>query len=111
MPDHFHILLDIQNGDVSTIMHKFKIKYSRHFRNNYGKGRVWQNRFWDHIIRDQNDFNRHVDYIHYNPVKHGFVNDPFLYTHSSLENYFRKGYYNREWGVDKSLRFNDDFGE
>ncbi len=92
-------------------MHDFKITYSRYFRNKYGPGRVWQNRFWDHIIRDQNDFNRHIDYIHFNPVKHGLVIDPFVFEHSSLVGYFAKGYYNRDWGVIDIPEFNDDFGE
>jgi putative transposase len=41
---------------------------------NFLGGRMWQNRFWDHIIGDQEDLNRHIDYVHFNPVKHGYVN-------------------------------------
>ena len=62
-------------------------------------GRVWQNRFWERIIRDPKDLNNHLDYIHFNPVKHGLVDDPFEYTHSSLGNYFKKGSYSRDWRV------------
>jgi len=86
LEDHFHALIKIYDVSISDMMHKFKITYSRRFRNKYRKGRVWQNRYWDHIIRDQNDFNRHIDYIHYNPVKHGIVSDPFAYKYSTLPN-------------------------
>jgi putative transposase len=93
-------------------MHKFKITYSRRFRDKYKiSGKIWQNRFWDHIIRDQKDMNRHLDYIHYNPVKHGITNDPFIYEHSSLGKYHSDGYYQRDWGVVDKIDIKGEFGE
>ena len=74
-------------------------------------GRTSQNRFWDHIIRDQNDFNRHVDYIHYNPVKHGFVEEPGNWPHTSFHEYLADGLYSSDWGCRPSSAFEGDFGE
>ncbi|UCC81251.1 MAG: transposase [Candidatus Zixiibacteriota bacterium] len=111
LPDHFHSIIKIDKISMSEIMHKFKITYSRRYRDKYRKGRVWQNRYWDHIIRNQDDLNRHLDYIHYNPVKHGIVQDPFEYNHSSLTDYYKEGYYDRDWGVKDILEFDGDFGE
>jgi len=59
---------------------------------------LWQRRFWDHIIRDEDDLKMHVDYIHYNPVKHGLVARPEDYPYSSYRYWFERGYYEEEWG-------------
>ena len=50
------------------------------------------------MIRDQTDFNRHCDYIHYNPVKHGLVNSPLEWKHSSFRKFVEKGLYRQDWG-------------
>jgi putative transposase len=68
-------------------------------RNGLDSGRIWQNRFWDHIIRDQKDMNRHIDYVHFNPAKHGYVNSPFNWTYSSIHEYHEEGFYSRDWGL------------
>ncbi len=111
LPDHFHIIIHINNENISSIMHRFKITFSRRFRDKYNVGKVWQNRFWDHIIRNQDDLNRHIDYIHYNPVKHGLLNDPFEYEYSSLMEYFGKGHYSRDWGVIDKPDLKGEYGE
>ena len=59
----------------------------------------WQRRFWDHIIRDQDDLQLHLDYINYNPVKHGLAKSPGDYAYSSFQVYVEKGAYNLEWGA------------
>lgn len=110
LPDHIHLIINSGTNNISDIVYNFKIRYSRLYRDRYGAGRVWQNRFWDHTIRDQGDFNRHLDYIHYNPVKHGLINDPHLYRYSSLKEWYNRGYYQRDWGV-KEIEFNEQFGE
>jgi len=69
----------------------------------------WQNRFWDHIIRNQDDINKHIDYIHYNPVKHGLTARPFSWEHSSIHEY--KDYYGADWGVEEKPEFGDEYGE
>jgi putative transposase len=57
----------------------------------------WQRRFWDHVIRNEEDLSRHVDYIHYNPVKHGLVNSPSEWKWSSFPNYVERGIYDPDW--------------
>jgi len=74
-------------------------------------GRVWQWRFWDHIIRDQRDFNKHLDYIHYNPVKHGLVSSPLEYPHSSFAQYVDEGFYRPDWVQKDAPDLDGDFGE
>jgi putative transposase len=58
-----------------------------------GEAAIWQRRFWEHTLRDQEDFNRRVDYIHYNPVKHGLVEDIRDWSWSSYHRYLKMGYY------------------
>ncbi len=111
MPDHFHLIIKIDDISISQIIHSFKTKYSLEFRRQYRPGKVWQNRFWDHIIRDQNDMNNHIDYIHFNPVGHGMSKDPFEYRYSSLMKYYEDGKYERNWGVVSEVKFSGDFGE
>ena len=111
LPEHFHVIIEVGNKKISDIMHAFKIRYSRYYRDQYGPGRVWQNRFWDHIMRDQNDLNSHLNYIHFNPVKHGLVTDPFEYNHSSFAKYVDEGFYLRGWGAVEKFEFEGKFGE
>jgi putative transposase len=55
--------------------------------------------------------NNHLDYVHFNPVKHGFVDDPFRYEFSSLSEFLKQGFYEREWGVGESCEFDGEYGE
>lgn len=68
---------------------------------------VWQPRFWEHALRDEDDFERHFDYIHWNPVKHGHVECPFQWPHSSFHRYVRAGVYDQNWGcaLEAASRF------
>ncbi len=58
---------------------------------------VWQRRFWEHTIRDETDFRRHLDYIHFNPVKHGYVECPHDWAHSSFLRCVKEGFYAIDW--------------
>lgn len=58
---------------------------------------VWQRRFWEHTIRDEKDFEAHMDYIHYNPVKHGYAVCPHAWPHSSFHRWVRAGRYAADW--------------
>jgi putative transposase len=111
MPDHFHIIMRIDDRSISDTIHRFKIKYSRYYRMKYGKGKVWQNRFFDHTIRDQKDMNRHLDYIHFNPVKHGICKKPIDYPHSSSKKFCEDGFYEESWGSGEIIEFEGGFGE
>ena len=112
LPDHFHMIVKVEDISISDIMHNFKITFSRYLRDKFDlKGKVWQNRFWDHIIRNQDEMNLYTDYIHYNPVKHKLAVDPFTYQYSSLNLYYENGLYARDWGVKEKIIFDGEFGE
>ena len=74
---------------------------------------LWQRRFWEHTIKDEDDFTRHFDYIHYNPIKHGLARQVKDWPWSSYFKYLDKGYYDEEWGNSepKSIAGNENFGE
>ncbi len=74
-----------------------------------GEWGIWQRRYWEHVIRDEDDFERHVDYIHCNPVKHGWVQRVKDWRYSSFHTYVRHGIYPENWAgqPEKSL----DVGE
>jgi putative transposase len=59
---------------------------------------LWQDRFWDHVIRDEDDLNNHFDYIHWNPVKHGLVPRPENWAESTFVHWRDRGYYDLNWG-------------
>ena len=61
---------------------------------------VWQRRYWEHAIRDDADLERHVDYIHFNPVKHGYVSRVCDWPHSSFHRYVARGVLPTDWGGD-----------
>ena len=113
MPDHFHIIIKPLESDLSSIIKRIKLSFAYQFRNsqNMYRGKVWQSRFWDHIIRDENDLNRHLDYIHYNPVKHGLVRNPYEWEHSSIHGFLKSGLYQENWGIQNSQAFEGEFGE
>jgi putative transposase len=71
---------------------------------------LWQRRFWEHTIRDENDFARHVDYIHFNPVKHVLVRRVRDWPHSSFHRYVRDGLLPDDWAGDAEGH-DGDFGE
>jgi len=113
MPDHVHMLIDPLENELSDLVKRFKLSFASEYRKRarMTSGRVWQNRYWDHIIRDQEDLNRHIDYIHYSPVKHGPSTRPHDYAHSSFNSFLEKGLYERDWG-DMTIKFDsNDFGE
>jgi putative transposase len=112
MPDHYHMVVDVDHSTISSFVQSAKQSFSKKYRKQTShQGKVWQLRFWGHIIRDEGDFRNHLDYIHYNPVKHGVATDPFLYPLSSAGVYLEKGQYGRDWGVVSIPEFSGEFGE
>ena len=104
LPDHLHCIMQLPDGDVdySSRWREIKKAVSRRIApsSNVRKERmVWQRRFWEHTIRDEEDWNRHADYIHYNPVKHGLVAAPALWPWTSFHKALEKGLYDPEWGL------------
>ena len=98
LPDHLHALWYLPERDDDFSMRWRLIKHfvSRHVPE-YGK--IWQKRFWEHLVRDEDDYHRHLDYIHINPVKHGLTMRPDDWPHSSFTHYLNKGWYMPGWGV------------
>ena len=113
LPDHFHMLVEHENENISNLVRRIKLSFSQSYRHRVHQagGRVWQYRFWDHIIRDQEDLNRHVDYIHYNPVKHGLSDSPFAWPYSSASTYLCEGLYSPDWGTRGAVKIEGEFGE
>jgi putative transposase len=60
----------------------------------------WQRRFWEHAIRDDADLDRHIDYVHFKPVKHGLVTRVCDWPHSSFNRYVARGILPPDWGGD-----------
>ncbi len=110
LPDHFHLLCTLPEGDAdfSTRMRVIKRGFTLRLReaglplrrNARGECDLWQRRFWEHTIRDDRDYQRHVDYIHYNPVKHGLVTAVRNWPYSSFHRYVRSGLLPEDWGGD-----------
>ncbi len=112
-PEHWHAILQPRNTQPDVIIHRMKQNFSTLYRarHHVRQGRLWQHRYWDHVIRSPADLQRHVDYIHYNPVKHGLVGNPFDYRHSSLAWFAERGFYDEGWGNVKPDNLEGDFGE
>jgi putative transposase len=75
-----------------------KSEHIRSSRESKRERGIWQRRYWEHQIRDESDLARHVDYIHYNPVKHGWVIQPVDWPHSTLHGYIERGMATADWG-------------
>lgn len=104
LPDHLHFMIkpyDIRQFSkiISSIKYSFSksITTKSTLKNSKREKEIWQRRFYDHIIRSEEDFNRHLDYIHYNPVKHGLVNASKNWKYSSFNKYVKNGQYEENW--------------
>lgn len=62
------------------------------------EGTIWQRRFWEHQIRDEQDYRAHFNYLHFNPVKYGLVKRVSDWPYSSFHRYVRSGVYSDDWG-------------
>jgi putative transposase len=126
LPDHLHAIWTLPNGDTdySKRWGLIKTKFSKEgkalfrleklanpSRNKRRETAIWQRRFWEHGIRDDQDFQRHFDYIHYNPVKHGLVNRVGDWPYSTFHRYVTEGIYPESWGEGVSFDRYDSYGE
>ncbi|QWF72253.1 transposase [Methylomonas paludis] len=121
LPDHLHCILSLPEGDsdFSTRWGLIKADFSRGIakgeslsssRNKRGERGIWQRRFWDHLIRDENDLYAHLDYIHWNPVKHGLTKNAADWPYSSFQRFVNAGFYPENW-CNLNHNFEIDFGE
>lgn len=101
LKDHIHCIIKPTDiNEYPKIIKSFKYSFTKQFNVglvNPTYKKLWQNRYWEHTIRDENDLYRHLDYIHYNPIKHGFVTKAIDYPYSSFKNFVSKGYYDKDW--------------
>ena len=112
LPDHTHALLRNPSGDTDRIVQRVKLSFSLKLRRRLGRsGPFWQHRYCDHIIRSDEDLKRHLDYIHYNPVKHELVSRPLEWSLSSYRRYCRRRFYPEDWGHNEIAFQGIDFGE
>ena len=108
LPEHMHAVWTLPPGDADYSARWRSIKgYFSHElakslenpqRNAKGEYGFWQRRFWEHTVCDANDFSRHVDYLHYNPVKHGHVQKVRDWPYSSFHRFVAKNIYPPDWG-------------
>jgi len=121
LPDHLHAIWRLPKGDsdYSQRWRRIKAGFSRALplgegvnpsRKMKGERGIWQRRFWEHTIRDEDDLNNHLDYIHYNPVKHGLTPRVSDWPHSTFHQYVQRGMYTADWCGSKA-GFDGDFGE
>jgi REP element-mobilizing transposase RayT len=112
LPDHLHCVWTLPDGDADFSNRWMKIKravslacreefyrddWMTASKSRHRESTIWQRRFWEHQIRDENDFARHVDYIHHNPVKHGHVQHVSDWPYSTFHRYVREGLYSCDW--------------
>ena len=109
LPDHLHILWTLPEGDADfpnrwrAIKTEFSMSLphvmpSTRHRLRPGERGIWQRRYWEHTIRDERDYATHMDYIHFNPVKHGLVQHPASWPFSTFHRCVAQGVYPAEWG-------------
>ncbi len=121
LPDHLHAIWTLPEGDsdFSVRWRLIKSTFSRGLprgewisasRAAKGERGIWQRRYWEHTLRDERDFARHMDYIHFNPVKHGHAATVRDWPYSSFRRMVRLGIYPIDWGGDAG-ELKGSFGE
>jgi putative transposase len=111
LPDHMHAVWELPegDGDCATRWMLIKSGFSRGIpkmewvkesRRKKGERGLWQRRFWEHLILDAEDLQRHVDYAHFNPVKHGYVKRASDWPYSSIHRYIRRGWLADDWAAE-----------
>jgi putative transposase len=114
LPDHLHCLwrLPSHDADFPTRWRLIKARFSRLIepgervsasRSRKGERGIWQRRYWEHVIRDERDYARHMDYIHYNPVKHGLTQCVRGWPHSSFHRLVERGVYPADWAAPAEI--------
>lgn len=114
LPDHLHTIWSLPSGDTeyplrwAWLKKEFTKRYlaqageeqarSASRRRNRRRG-VWQRRYWEHTIQEERDFESLFDYVHWNPVKHGYVKSPADWPHSSFRRWMQEGVYSANWGA------------
>jgi putative transposase len=113
MPDHLHLLMQLPDGDsnYSARLRDFKALFVKSLRaagepiglDARGGADIWQSRFWEHAIRDARDLAAHIDYIHFNPVKHGLVQRVVDWPYSSFHRFVSQGVLPVDWAGGEGI--------
>lgn len=112
LPDHLHCIWRLPEDDADYSMRWAKIKrLTRHHIGISAGQKLWQPRYWEHCIRNENDFTNHIDYIHWNPVKHGLVRSAAEWPYSTFNRFVAAGMYPENWGVADDEASEGNFGE
>ena len=120
LPEHMHCIWILPEGDddFSNRWKMIKTTFSKGLpvierrskvRMNRGERGIWQRRFWEHAIRHEQDYTKHMDYLHFNPVKHGRVKKVIDWPYSSFHRYVENGTYPADWsgGENESLEMGE----
>jgi putative transposase len=126
LPDHLHciITLPFDNFNYPMRLREIKRLLTRayrsqkedHFKKSTSRikrseATIWQRRYWEHTIRDEDDLYHHLNYIHYNPVKHDYVQKVSDWPWSSFHRFVKLGVYEKEWGEKIEDKFESQYGE
>lgn len=121
LPEHIHAVMTMPEGDAdySTRWKAIKGTFSRSLvrsgvalaKDSRGEYRLWRRRFWEHTIRDEDDLRIHVDYIHFNPVKHGWASRAVDWPYSSFHRFVRLGWLDADWGIASEVFDDARWGE
>jgi len=114
LPEHMHCIWTLPPNDdnFSGRWREIKKAFSRALPNNETRSTVrvrrnergiWQRRFWEHAIRDERDYAAHMDYVHFNPVKHGWVKQASDWPYSSFHQWVRKKVYPQDWAGEGDM--------
>lgn len=108
LPDHLHVIWELPIDDCNYSMRwrLIKTRFTQelialkvpNIQTNFGASNLWQHRFWEHKITNDTDLQRYIDYIHYNPVKHGHVKKATDWAHSSIHRYIKEKLLSHDWG-------------
>jgi putative transposase len=120
LPDHMHCIWELPetDHDYSLRWRLIKIHFSKAIekteyrskvRKKRGERGIWQRRFWEHCIRDEADYRQHMNYIHFNPVKHGYVEKPRDWEYSTFHHCVQDGLYEMNWGEDVKIGAGEEF--
>jgi len=122
LPDHLHAIWTLPEGDHDFPLRwrLIKASFSRSLpsgeplsqsRLSKGEREIWQRRYWEHALQDENDFARHADYIHFNPVKHGHAQRVKDWQYSSFHCFVGLGVYPEDWAGSSEDNEDGSFGE
>ena len=108
LPEHLHTIWKLPDGDsdyparwkaIKSLFTRLLLKSGVNLeKNTRGEYLLWQRRYWEHTIMDEQDMKSHIDYIHYNPVKHGYADKVSAWPHSSFHRYVQSGLLPEDWG-------------